>query len=130
MNIASGSMTITISGGSGVAEDYHVRTAGCTVTISADSTVTFTGMKDNSEVRIYKVSDDSVVAGIEDATAGSPDDRSVAWSAPSTTEVYYIIHNFQPGATVYETIRVESYTVPAADVSIAIKQRIDRNAEN
>jgi hypothetical protein len=130
VNISSGSMTINISGGSGVSEDYHVRTAGCTVTISADTTVTFTGLKDNSEVRIYKVSDDSVVDGTEDATTGTTDNRSFQWSAPSGTEVYYRIHCFQPGDEIYETIFVPSYTVPSTDTSVAISQRRDRNCEN
>jgi len=130
VNIATGSMTITISGGSGVSQDYHVRSAGATVTVNADTTVTFTGMKDNSEVRIYKVSDGSVVAGIENATAGSTDNRTFAWAAPSGTEVYYRIHCFQPGDEIYETIYVPSYTVPSTDTSIAISQRLDRNAEN
>jgi hypothetical protein len=123
-------MTITISGGSGVSEDYHVRSAGATVTISADTTVTFAGMKDNSEVRIYKVSDDSVIAGIEDATTGTEDDRSFEWAAPNGTEVYYRIHCFEPGDEIYETIFVPSYTVPANDTTIDIVQKIDRNAEN
>ena len=130
VNIATGTMSITISGGSGVAEDYHVRSAGATVTVNADTTITFTGLKDNSEVRIYKVSDDSVVAGIEDATDGSPDARTFAWSAPATTEVYYRIICFEPSDEIYEPIEVESYTVPSTDTSIDIVQRIDRNAEN
>ncbi|MCK5019963.1 MAG: hypothetical protein KAS32_23110 [Candidatus Peribacteraceae bacterium] len=54
VNIASGSMTINISGGSGVTASSHVRTAGCTVTVSADTTVTFTNMKDNTEGRVYE----------------------------------------------------------------------------
>lgn len=129
VNIASGTMTITISGGSGVTEDYHVRSAGATVTVNSDTTVTFTGLKDNSEIRIYKVSDDSVVAGIEDATDGTADNRTFAWSAPAATEVYYRIHNWQPGVPVYQTIFVPSYTVPGTDTSIPVSQQIDRNAE-
>jgi len=125
VNIASGSMEITISGGT----TPSIRTAGCSVTVNSDTTVTFTGMKDNSEVRVYKTSDDSVVAGIEDATAGSPDDRSFSWAAPASTNVYYVIHNWENGVPVYETIRVNGYIVPASDASIGIQQRIDRNAE-
>ena len=120
-------MTITVSGGSGLTQD-SVRTAGCTVTVNADVTVTFTGMKDNSEVRIYKTSDDSVVAGIEDATAGSPGDRSFAWSAPATTDVYYYIHNWEDGVPVYETIEKRGYIVPSTDTSLPISQRLDTNA--
>ena len=127
VNIATGSMTITISGGSGVSQDYHVRTAGAAVSVNADTTVTFTGLKDNSEVRVYLTSDGSVVAGIEDATDGTTDDRTFAWAAPASTDVYYVIHNFQDGVPMYQTIRVAGYTVPASDTSIGINQLIDRN---
>ena len=129
VNIATGSMTINISGGSGVSASSHVRTAGCTVTVSADTTVTFTGMKDNTEVWVQKVSDDSTVAEIENATAGTTDNRSFAWSAAQGTEVYYTLHNWNTTPPVYQTIRVNSYTVPADNTSIAINQVIDRNAE-
>ena len=126
VNIATGSMTITVSGGSGLGQT-SIRSAGCTVTVNSDTTVTFTGMKDNSEVRVYKVSDDSVVGGIEDATAGSPDNRTFAWSAPASTEVYYVIHNFENGVPIYQTIRNNSYTVPSTDTAVPISQVIDRN---
>ena len=126
VNIASGSMTITVSGGSGLGQT-SVRSAGATVTVNSDVTVTFTGMKDNSEVRVYKTSDDSVVAGIEDATAGTTNNRSFAWSAPAATNVYYVIHNFQDGVPMYQTIRKNGYIVPATDTEVGIQQIIDRN---
>jgi len=129
VNIATGSMTINISGGSGVTADSHVRTAGCTITVSADVTVTFTGMKDNTEVRVYKTSDDSVIGGIENATAGTTDDRSFAWSSPATTDVYYVLHNWNAVEPFYKTIRKEGYIVPSSNTDIAVSQQIDRNAE-
>jgi len=125
VNIASGSMTITIDGGSGVTADSHVRTAGATVTVSADATITFTGMKDNTEVRVYKTSDNSVVDGIENATAGTANNRSFSWSAAAATDVYYMIHS-----ELYETIRVEGFIVPATNTSLPIQQRLDRNFSN
>jgi len=129
VNIATGTMTINISGGSGVTASSHVRTAGATVIVSADTTVTFTGMKDNTEVRIYKTSDGSVVDGIENATAGTTDNRSFSWAAASATDVYYVLHNWNAIEPFYQTIRVEGYIVPSTDTSIAIQQQIDRNAE-
>jgi hypothetical protein len=128
VNIASGSMTINISGGSGVTASHHVRTAGCTVTISADVTITFTGMKDNTEVRVYKTSDDSEIAGIENATAGTTDNRSFAWSSPATTDVYYVLHHWSGSSPFYLTIRKEGYIVPSTDTDIAVNQQINRNA--
>ena len=128
VNIATGAMTINIAGGSGVTASSHVRTAGTVITVSADVTITFTGMKDNTEVRVYKTSDGSEIAGIENATAGTTNNRSFTWSAPATTGVYYVLHNFSASAPDYETIRVEGYIIPATDTSIAIQQRIDRNS--
>lgn len=125
VNISTGSMTINISGGSGVTLSSHVRTAGATVTVSADVTVTFTGMKDNTEVRVYKTSDDSIVAGIENATAGTTDNRSFSWSAPAATGVYYKIFN-----VAYEEIHTKGYVVPSVDTSLPISQRFDRNRED
>ena len=128
VNISTGSMTINISGGSGVSQDYHVRSAGCTVTVSADTTVTFRNLRANTEVRVYKVSDDSVVDGIENATTVDPDYTGrYTWSfaTASTTEVYYQIINKD-----YEILRNESYTVPASDSDIVIFQRADRNYSN
>jgi len=128
VNIATGSMTINISGGSGVTASSHVRTAGAIVTVSADVTVTFTGMKDNTEVRIYKTSDDSAIAGIEEATAGTTNDRSFSWSAPATTDTYYVIHHWSGTEPFYKTIRKEGYIVPSTDTSVGINQLINRNA--
>lgn len=124
-----GTVTLNISGGSGVTAATHVRATNCTVIVSADTTVTFTGMKDNTEVRIYKTSDNSVVGGIESATAGTTDNRTFAWSAASATDVYYVLHNWNALEPFYQTIRVEGYVVPSTDTSIAIQQQIDRNAE-
>lgn len=47
---ASGTVTITVSGG----DTPTYKTAGATVVINSDVTVTFSNMKDNSEVRIYE----------------------------------------------------------------------------
>lgn len=124
-NNSGGAVTINVGGGG---DTPTIRNgAGATTTVNNNKTVTFTGLKDNSEVRIYLSSDGSVVDGIEDATAGSPDDRTFAWSAAAGVVVDYVIHNWQPGTTVYETIRVDDYTVPSSDTSIAIQQRVDRN---
>lgn len=129
VNIATGSMTINISGGTGVTASSHVRTAGATVTVSADVTITFTGMKDSTEVRVYRTSDGVELAGIENATAGTVDERTFAWSAPATTDVYYVLHNWDATEPFYQTIRKNGYIVPATDTSIGVTQQIDRNAE-
>ena len=105
--------------------DYFTDDSGTTWTPPTTTTVTFTGMKDNTEVRVYLTSDDSAVAGIENATAGTTDNRSFAWSALATTNVYYKIFN-----VAYEEIHVKGFIVPGTNTSIGIQQRFDRNRED
>ena len=120
-NESGASITINIVDGSTPTKE---ETSG-TITFVSSTQVTFTGMKDNTEVRVYKTSDGSEVAGIEDATAGSADNRSFAWGAASGLSVFYVIHSI-----AYEAIRVEGFTVPGANASIPIQQRADRNYVN
>lgn len=129
LNSAAGSITISSSAGSDLQTNSKRNTGGGALTIENNISVTFTGMKDNSEVRIYLSSTGAEIAGIEDATAGSPDNRTFVWSAAAATDVDYVIHNWQPSVPVYQSIRVDDFTVPGADVSIPIQQIIDRNAE-
>jgi len=122
VNIATGSMTINISGGTGVTAASHVRTAGCVITVSADVTITFNKLKENTEVRIFLAGTTTEIAGIEDATAGTLDNRSFSWAQPATTLVDYQLINKQ-----YKILRVEGYEVPATDTSIDIQQQYDLN---
>jgi len=118
----------TVNGATATASNVTVdNRAGLIATVVASTTVTFTGMKDNSEVRVYKTSDNSVVAGIEDATDGTSGNRTFAWSAPAGLSVYYVIHNFEDGVPMYQTIRKNGYLVPATNTEVGIQQVIDRN---
>lgn len=129
VNIATGTVNITISGGSGVSDAAtHVRTAGATVVVNSNVTVTFSNLKDNSEVRIYSAGTNTELAGIEDATAGGADAHTFAAAIAATTSVDYVIHNFQAADEIYQTIRVNGFTWPSADQTIVINQQIDRNA--
>ena len=121
-NDSGGAVTINVSGGG---DTPTVRNGtGASTTINNNINITFTGMRDNTEVRVYDNGDDSEIAGIENATAGSPDDRSFQWSDAQGNDVRYIIHN-----ETYETITNPTFTIPAADSTIPIQQRFDRNAE-
>ena len=124
----SADITITVAGSGDTPTIMKAAGVTGTVTVVNNKTVTFTGMRDNSEVRVYNASTGVEIAGIEDATAGSPDDRTFAWTAAAGLIVDYVIHNWQPDVPVYETIRVNDFTVPNNDVSIGIQQRLDRNA--
>jgi len=105
--------------------DYLTDDSGTTWTPPTTINITFTGMRDNTEVRVYKTSDGSAVGGIENATAGTTNDRSFTWSTLATTDTYYKIFH-----TDYEEIHKKGYIVPATDTSLPIQQRFDRNSTN
>jgi len=127
----SGSLTCTLVNctvGGAAASSSNVGVddaAGISVTISTDIVGTFTGMKDNSEVRVYAAGTSTELAGIEDATAGTTDNRSFAATVAGGTSVDYTIVNTQ-----WEIVRVESFTWPTAAQNIPISQRFDRNYSN
>ena len=87
----SGTVTINISGIGTVAGDITYRTDGATVVIQQQVTMTFDKMRDNSEVRVYAAGTTTELAGIENATAGSPDNRSFGASISARTNVDYTI---------------------------------------
>ncbi len=128
LNSAAGALTLSSSGGSDLQTDSYRNTGGGSVTIENNISVTFTGMKDDTQVRVELNSTGAFVAGIEDVTAGSVDNRTFTWSAAAGTLVNYILHNFDNAGIDYESIRVIAFTVPVADTSIPIQQRIDRNS--
>lgn len=104
-----------------------------TVTVNNNKTTTFDKMKDNTEVRVFRTSDDVEIAGIENATAGTSDNRNFGWSAAAGLDVYYRIF-FGASAAAdglhYENIEVRNFIVPSSDTTVDIQQRVDRNYEN
>lgn len=123
LNDTGSHIFITIAGGGDVPSVRNG--AGAITTVIAAVNVTFTGMRDNTEIRVYEAGTSSEVDGIENATDGSTDNRSFTWQGQNGQSVDYVIHS-----VTYETIRVEGFTVPATDTSVAIQQRFDRNYSN
>ena len=122
-NNSGGAVTINVSNG-GDSPTYRNGTSA-TTTVNNNIAVTFTGMRDNTEVRVYDAGDGSQISGIENATAGGVDNRSFTWTDAAANVVDYVIHH-----ETYENIRVEGFTVPSSDSSIPIQQRLDRNYNN
>jgi hypothetical protein len=115
----TGTLTISVSGGSGT---ISYKTAGATVVVSNDVTVTLTGMRDTTEVRVMQAGSNTVeLAGIESATVGTTDDRSFAFSLSAATSVDIYIVN-----TTYENIEIYGYVVPGSATSLPQQQRFDR----
>ena len=99
--------------------------SGASTTLNNNVTITITGLKDNTEVRIYNTSTTTELAGTETATDGTTDDRNFAFSATPGTVVDIVIISL-----VYENERIDGYVVPSANTSIPIQQRFDRNYTN
>lgn len=121
-NNSGGAVTASIVGG----ETPTVRNgAGASTLVSQDSTVTFTGLKDNTEVRIYATGTGTELAGVENATDGSTDNRSFSATISAGTVVDYVIISL-----LYENIRIEGFTWPTVTQDLPVVQRFDRNYEN
>jgi hypothetical protein len=124
INISDSTAVIVTGGGCGFSWREVASYTG-TVTINTNVDVTFDGLQDNTEVRVYNNATGAELDGIENATAGSPGNRSFTASVGAGTVVDYVIHNVD-----YEYIRVESFTWPSTNQTIQIQQRFDRNYDN
>ena len=128
LNSAAGSLSISSSGGSNLNTSSYRNTGGGSVTITNNISVTLTGMKDNTEVRVYTTGTTTELAGVENATTGTTDDRSFTFSLSAATVVDIAIFNvnwiFPPNN------RIDGYTVPGSDTSLPVTQISDRNYEN
>ena len=124
-NNSGGAVTLNISGGGSTPTIRNG--AGASTTIVNAVNVTLTGMKDGTEVRIYRsgTSPAVEVAGIETVTAGSTNDRSFTFSDQAGNSVDIVIISLQ-----YQNIRIESYTVPFSNTTLPIQQVLDRNYTN
>lgn len=123
-NNSGGAVTINVSGGS----VPSVRNStGSTTTVLATVTLTLTGMKDNTEVRIYNSVDNTPpytapteLAGIENAVTGTTDNRSFSFTATPATTIY--IRTFNTNWIADDIV----FTVPSTNAEIPIAQRRDR----
>jgi len=85
VNIATGSMTINISGGSGVTAASHVRTAGATILVTADLSITLSPLLAGSVVSVYLTGTSTLV----DETLNSG--TSFNFAVPISTGVDIVI---------------------------------------
>lgn len=122
-NNSGGSVVLNIAGGGGTPSIRNG--ASASTTVNNNIAVTLTGMKDNTEIRVYTTATTTELAGTENATTGTADNRSFTFSLSAGTVVDIVIHSIS-----YESMRIDSYTVPNADTSLPISQRTDRNYSN
>lgn len=121
-NNSGGAVTINISGG----DSPTVRNgSGASTTVLATTNVTISNLKDNTEVRIYETGTTTVVDGIENATDGSPDDRSFTFSDEQNDVVDIVIHSLN-----YKWQKIVGFTIPSSATNLPIQQEFDRNYAN
>lgn len=120
----TGSGVIDLSGASKSFTTIGTGSTTLTVkdSIGTHTNITFTNVPDNTEVRLYKVSDDSVFDGIEDSSGGTV---TFPYTHTTNEDVYAIFHNLS-----YNNLKIDSITLTDAGVSIPISLVKDRNYNN
>ena len=125
-NNSGGAIIINVSGGG---NSPSVRNAASsTTTVNNNVSVTFDGMRDNTEVRVYTAGTSTELDGVENATDGSTDDRSVTFSLSASTvvDIRFANNNW----IVPDRNSILGFTWPTSDTTIPITQVIDRNFSN
>jgi hypothetical protein len=121
-NNSGGAVTINVTGGG---DTPTIRNgASASTTVNSNVSITLTGMRDNTEVRVFEQGTTTVVDGIEDATAGTPDDRSFTFTTASGNAVDIRIIN-----KTYVNQAILNFST-TADTSLPIQQQFDRNYRN
>jgi len=118
VNIASGTVTLNITSGGSTPS---IRTAGATVVVNSNVSITLTGLKNPSEVRVFNAGTTTERSGTgnESVTSGSH-----TFSVPSGTAVDISILSLD-----YQIARILNYST-TADASIPVSQVIDRQYAN
>lgn len=124
----TGDLVLNVSGSSNLTASMIRNSSSGSVTVNNNTTVTLTGMKNNTEVRVYATGTATELAGIEDATAGTDNARTFSFSLAATTVVDLVI--FNKNWVVPPANRIDGYTVPSTDTSLPITQIADRTFSN
>ena len=131
---SSADITITIAGGG---ETPTVMLAGGVtgvVTIVNNIDLTFINLRDNTEVRVYTAGTTTELAGIENATVGSPDDREVTFSLTGGISVdVRFAHGTAADGQQYlvpDRNSILGLTWPNVDSELLITQIVDRSFNN
>lgn len=122
-NDLGGAVTVNVSGGGDVPSVRN----GAGATTSVELTVSFqiTGLRDGTEVRLYRVSDGVELAGEENVTSVPVEEPNgvFLYEYPYSTDIpiYVHIHNIE-----YVFIRLDGQTLTNQDQVIPVQQRFDR----
>jgi len=125
-NNSGGLVTLNILGGG---DPPTIRNGtGSTTEVNQLVTVTLTNLREDTEIRVFDsaTSNPQVeLAGTENATGGSFDDREFSFSLNAGTIVDIVVHS-----VVYESLRINNFTIPSTDSTFPVDQRFDRNYFN
>lgn len=122
-NNSGGAVTLNITGGGSTPSIRNG--SGASTTVNNNISVTLTGLKDNTEIRVFTTGTTTELAGTENATSGTTDNRYFTFALSAGTDV-----DIQILSVGYENIRMTAYEVPTLDASIPIQQRVDRSYSN
>jgi hypothetical protein len=117
LNTSGREVTLNITDGTTIAARNSG--TGSTTVVNNNVAITLTGMKDNTEVRVYTTGTTTELAGIEVATAGSVDARTFTFSVAGGASITIRTHNLN---WIADDIVIAS----AAAGSIPVAQSIDR----
>lgn len=117
-NNSGGAVTINVAGGEGATSIRNGTSASTTV--NNNVSITVSGLYDLTEVRVLASGSNTELAGIENATDGTTDDRSFTFSLSAALDVKIVIHNLD-----YVYIAID-YTIPGSTAEIPVQQQFDR----
>lgn len=121
-NSSGGAVTINVTDG----DTPTIRNGpSATTTVVSTVSITLTGLKDNTEVRVYETGTTTIVDGTETATNGSTDARTFSFSDSPGDFVDIIIHNL-----AYKWLKIVNFEIPATSSSVPVQQEVDRNYSN
>lgn len=131
-NNSGGAVTLNVTGG--VASPTIRNGTGASTTVNNNISLTISGLRDNTEVRVFTAGTTTELVGIENATDGTADDRSVTFSLAASTSVdIRFAHGIAADGnryTVPPSNSILAFTWPTADGNLPITQVLDRSFDN
>lgn len=128
---SSADITITVSGDGDTPTIMKAGGVTGTVTIVNNVNLTLTGMRDNTEIRVYTVGTTTEIAGIENATVGTADDREVTFALTGGISVdIRFAHGVAADGnryTVPPSNALLGFTWPSATSDLPVTQVLDRS---
>ena len=114
----TGTCTINPSNGCNVSQANVTASGGGTITVNTPSVnLTFTGVINDSEIRVVRVSDTTILDGVESVTGGQ---WTYSHTLGGTVVDIYILH------VDYQWYPIRNFTLPSANASVPISQIKDR----